>query len=88
MKVSVKKVIEIEGVGIYREISSWGEFTKWQEVKNPLMEITTVDVNENNLMGAFFGAFSDMDKEVTIVMMDSASAELLKRVGGFGNTNK
>ena len=80
MKVAVKKVIEIEGVGIYREVSNWEEFTKWENIKDSMQIIITVDTNKNSLTSLFLGAFDDDDKKITIVMADCITSSSLQAV--------
>ena len=80
MRVEFKKVIEIEGLGLFKCESEWEEFSKWVCIDNSLKTFVSVDVDKNNILVGLFGNSSDdKNKDISIVIASSIVSEFLKR---------
>jgi len=79
MKVEFKKVVEIEGLGLFKCESEWEEFSKWDCINDSLKTFVSVDVDKSNILVSLFGSDSDGKNELNIVIASSRISDFLNR---------
>lgn len=78
MDVDFIRVVEIKDVGLFKCISEWDVFSKWQDIKRPAYTFVSVDVKSKYLFSGIFNSFND-EKGNKLNIIVAQGDEIIKK---------
>ena len=78
MDVRYIKAIEIDGIGLFKKVSEWESFSKWESFDNPNENFISVDEAPVGMLKLF--TIESGDSEIVIIYATPAIAEKLEEI--------